>query len=228
MGRYGEGATPIAVMSTNFEEFMHYQYLPVRLPTGEVQDQEWVVLPPRLEFLRFLVLASISDALLHFPHLVDPYIYVTAKRGFASPSNPLNRPGWHCDDFGGTDINYIWCDAYPTRVLHSEQPLDISDDDTVSMLEFEDIAFAAPETLGLEIRELQPITLYRLDPFVIHATPEVPAPGGMRSFVKISISTHRYNLIGNSRNHLLDYDWPMVDRQVLRNQPNARANRDYA
>lgn len=58
-------------------------------------------------------------------------------------------------------------------------------------------------------------------------TPEIPPPGGMRSFFKISVSTHRYDLLGNSHNYLLDYSWPMLDRQTLRNQPSG-GSRDYS
>jgi hypothetical protein len=43
----------------------------------------------------------------------------------------------------------------------------------------------------------------------------------MRRFVKVSLSSHRYNLIGNSHNHLLDYDWQMFPRDAARNDPAA-------
>lgn len=69
-------------------------------------------------------------------------------------------------------------------------------------------------------------TVLRLDPYVIHDTPLIPAPGGMRSFFKISVSTNRYDLVGNSHNYLFDYAWPMTDRAALRNQPHG--NRDYS
>jgi hypothetical protein len=68
--------------------------------------------------------------------------------------------------------------------------------------------------------------MLKLNPYVIHDTPMIPAPGGMRSFFKISVSNQRYNLRGNSHNHLFDYEWEMVDREALRNQPVGR-NRDY-
>ena len=75
------------------------------------------------------------------------------------------------------------------------------------------------------IRTYPDKTLMRLDPSVIHAAPEIPAPGGERSFFKVSFSNSRYNLRGNSRNYLLDYDWPMYDRAAVRNDP-AHAGQD--
>lgn len=224
---YGSAALKVMPWSGNhWTEFMHYQYLPVMLPRSEGYGRNPAVLPQRLLFLHGIVGVCISNARATFPHLDDPYVYVTAKRGFASPGNPLNRPGWHCDDFGGTDINFIWCDAFPTRQLRSSTPLSISSDDVVSMQEMETLAFER-----WPVRRIEPLEagwLYRLDPFVIHAPPEITAPGGMRSFLKVSVSTHRYNLVGNSHNHDLSYDWDMVDRDALRNQPAVRANKDYA
>lgn len=41
----------------------------------------------------------------------------------------------------------------------------------------------------------------------------------VRTFVKVSISRDKYDLIGNSHNHLLQYDWPMRPRALTRNPP---------
>jgi hypothetical protein len=234
---YGEAPRDLGPLQLpEWQEFLHYLYLPVRLPLndGGRQTQDDATLPARLEFLRSAVYRAINDAIAQ-PHLRDPYVYVTARRGYATPGNPLNRPGWHCDDFGGTDLNYIWTDAFPTQFLRSRAPLHVSDDDAQSM---EDMAWHAeladayrdergPVHPSIAWIEDGPVDhLLRLTPYVVHNTPEVPAPGGMRSFFKISVSTHRYNLLGNSRNHLLDYDWPMYDRAAVRNQPQGRSG-DY-
>lgn len=232
--RYGSAPVDLGPLNLEWDEFMHYLYLPVRLPNrdGGSKDEDDITLPARLEFLRSPAYDVLNDA-IRAPHLRDPYVYVTARRGYASPGNPLNRPGWHCDDFGGTDLNYIWSDTYPTRFLLCDAPLMISDDDQQSMRDMEAAADAACQDAacqecdrGLRIEEGEPGHLLRLDPYVIHDTPIIPAPGGMRSFFKISVSSHRYDLLGNSHNHLLDYQWPMHDRAQLRNQPQG-GNHDY-
>lgn len=227
-----------------FQELMHYLYLPVRLPAHELGldapdgSLQWPRIPDRLKFLEPAVWKAFENA-YHTTwgehRLNDPYIYLSARRGFASPGNPLNRPGWHTDDFGGHDLNYVWSDAYPTRFLLSDDPLEISTDDHESMHQMETHAKYAChhphrhvwEDCSLRIEDGKPNHMYRIDPLVIHDTPLIPAPGGMRSFFKISVSAHRYNLVGNSHNHLFDYDWPMVEREVLRNQP-VGGNKDYA
>jgi hypothetical protein len=240
VARYGSGPVDLGPLDLEWDEFMHYLYLPVRLPERE---DPWadgdVILPPRLEFLRSAVYRVIEnvDATTD-GWLDDPYVYVTARRGYASPGNPLNRPGWHCDDFGGTDLNYIWSDAYPTVFLRTREgwPLDISDDDVQSMKDMAAYATEAQAWSSGGFSAVHPRVpwieggpvghLLRLDPYVVHNTPIIPPPGGMRSFFKISVSSHRYNLRGNSHNHLLRYDWPMYDRDQLRNQPQG-GNRDY-
>lgn len=191
---------------TEWTEFMHYLYLPVKM-----MDDSEIRLPPRLEFLYRAVLTAILDAGQWFE---DAYVYVTARRGFATPDNPLNRPGWHCDGFGTDDVNYTWSDRWGTRWADQEDGFeDISSDHLVSMRQFEE------QVDPRWIRSMAPGRLWRLTPFVVHTTPEVPAPGGLRSFLKISVSRHRYNLQGNSRNHLFDYDWEMFPRDAARNDP---------
>ena len=246
-GHYGESPVSLGSFTPEWNEFMHYLYLPVRLPLsdGGTKAQDDATLPDRLEFLRDSVYAAIDDATALAPHFGnDPYVYVTARRGFATPGNPLNRTGWHCDDFGGTDLNYIWTDNFPTRFLVSENPLDISTDDAQSMLDMQGwadlVAFGArsdsfdtysqrfDSTRGpIHIKPGTTNTLIRLSPWVVHDTPIIEEPGGMRSFFKISVSTHRYDLVGNSHNYLFDYNWPMVDRASLRNQPSD-SNHDYS
>lgn len=212
-------------------EFMHYLYLPALIP----ESRGNISLPPNLGFMRDLVVKAMADASQQderFRSLDTLHVYVTARRGFASPGNPLNRPGWHCDDFGGNDLNYIWSDRFPTRFLLSEAPIPLSDDDVESMAQMTEWANLASygvthDGIVAEVVDSFPFHMFRLSPYVIHDTPIIPRPGGMRSFFKISVSTHRYNLLGNSRNYALDYDWPMVDRDTLRNQP-AGGNKDYA
>ncbi len=217
--KYGQRPEYIGRFEPEWHEYMHYLYLPVDIP----EKQHRVVLPRNLEFVRDMVEAAKFNELRVMGNQHD-YIYVTARRGYASPGNPLNRPGWHADGFGSDDINYIWSDRWPTRFAIGEFT-GISDDHIKSVEQFEQqIAVASShEAIGeepeIEIEEGEPYVLYRLDPSVIHATPIIPAPGGDRSFIKISFSNSRYNLLGNSHNYDLDYGWKMYSRSEIRNDP---------
>lgn len=189
-------------------EFMHYMYLPVVMAGSWPQ----VRLPKRLRFAAGVLSRCLHDFEETFPerNLSEQYVYLTARRGYATPGNPLNRPGWHCDGLGTEDINWVWTDRYPT--LYAAHPFSgISDDHTRSIEQFEQQARATTTH--------EDGVLLRLDRFVVHAAPEIPSPGGIRSFMKVSISPDRYNLIGNSHNYLFDYQWQMHERSALRNDP---------
>lgn len=216
---YGKSPKDIAQVKIDLREFVTYLYLPIKI------EGSFLKIPKRLSPIKPLVKFAMND---RWDSLGDEdmHIYLTVKRNFASPGNPLNRPGWHCDGFGTDDINYIWTDVFPTRLWEGdpEQVLSepVSKSHIDSLGQFELLAEGHPEG----VREIETNTLVRLDPYVIHTPPLIPAPGGMRTFVKISFSRHRYNLIGNSHNYLLDYDWEMHPRDVLRNDPS-RAGLDF-
>lgn len=222
-------------------EFMHWQYLPVAMPGLNVR------VPWNLRPILPLIEAAIECETAYRP-VADSYVYVSARRGWATPENPLNRPGWHCDGFGTGDTNYVWWDGPGTRFI-TRQPWyleqvthlfdSVPDDHLASLDHFDHLARLAPWWTPPQR------SLYRLTPYVIHATPGdprsddprvasgltpaegmIPAGGCMRSFVKISFSTARYNLIGNSHNELFDYDWQMYPRDLMRNDPT-RAQADF-
>lgn len=209
-------------------EVMYRLYLPVFM--SDVQST-WdlsplmVRLPPDVECVRRLVyqavLMEFGSGRFHWK-----YIYLSARKGWATPDNPLNRPGWHCDGFGSPDMNYIWWSGPGTRFLLGCYT-GISDDHVKSMEEFDWIAKTSVNNSEWGVIENRPAKhLYQIDSTVIHATPEL-TEGCMRQFVKISFSNERYNLYNNSHNYLFDYDWPMVDRETVRND-TSKAQGDHS
>jgi hypothetical protein len=211
MNYYGQPPISLGNFTVDdWDEYMHYLYLPVRMPGGGD-----IRLPERLGFASRFITEAIKD---YGPSAEDKYVYLTTRRGWASPGNPLNRPGWHADGFGGEDVNYVWADAYPT--MFALQTFDnISADHQDSMAAFADQINPACVVTYPDNEYL------RIDPYVVHHVPNIPAPGGNRSFLKVSISADRYDLKGNSHNYLFDYSWRMYDRSEVRNDP-ARKNTD--
>lgn len=184
-------------------ELMFVQYMPVARAGGPFR------LPPNLKcFLPLLEAASINE--------MRPfdYVYLTAKRMFVGPNCLGNRPGWHTDGFGTDDINFIWSDAMPTEFC--VQKFDLSDDHDVSLVQM--ARQAKPEN----IVTFPVDSLLQLDSTMVHRVPQTMA-SGYRTFVKISVSPERYNLVGNAHNYLFDYDWPMVERKAARNHPVGEA-----
>jgi hypothetical protein len=195
-------------------EMMFWMYCPISIPGM----YGWV-LPDNLKQFDFLVEQAICD--------FDPfrtnkwfrehYAYLTAKTLFVSGDSVGNRPGWHCDGFGTKDINYIWSDRCPTEFL-SATPKELSSDCEYSMIQMRDMA-DFPLRFGSRIVTYPDKHLLRLDPSNIHRSPVNVTPG-MRTFLKVSISKDRYDLEGNSINHLIpSFEGPRVPRREARNHP---------
>lgn len=214
--RYGDAPKTLGRYNLEFGEYMHYMYLPIRMPGASTYDFR---IPKNLEFAEELVSKIVGEERFSYGNQWD-YVYLTARRGFATPGNPLNRPGWHADGFGTSDINYVWTDRYPTLFAVQEFQ-GINEDHVESIKAFED------QIQKDKIVTFPDKVVLRLDPSVIHAAPEIPAPGGERSFFKISFSNDKYNLAGNSHNYEFDYYWEMYKRDEVRNDP-ARGGKDAA
>lgn len=205
---YGKLPHFLGVHAVDCREFMFYQYLPVKMARDTTVKME-----PRLQ--RFeAILGTICCDYVGFRGLdafVASYVYVTAKRMFNDVGCAMNRPGYHSDGFLTDDINYIWSDCLPT--VFNSTAFHLTLDDEVSMDEM--IAQANPQ----KCMQHESGSLLRLDQYSIHRVARVHAPM-MRTFLKVSFSLDRYDLIGNSHNHLLNYNWPMRPRALGRNIPN--------
>lgn len=214
--QYGGAPKTLGRYDLELVEYMHYMYLPIRFPGYSTFDYR---IPKNLGFAEELVSKILAEERNTYGNQWD-YVYLTARRGFATPGNPLNRPGWHADGFGTSDINYVWTDRYPTLFAVQEFQ-GINEEHVESIKAFED------QIQKDKIVTFPDKVVLRLDPSVIHAAPEIPAPGGERSFFKISFSNDKYNLAGNSHNYEFDYHWEMYKRDEVRNDP-ARAGKDAA
>lgn len=227
---YGEPPVSLGVFDLDFTEYMHYMYLPIQI--RDERNNIRYSIPENLQFAeRLIALAQFEEAARG--NRWD-YMYVTARRGFATPGNPLNRPGWHTDGFGTEDINYVWTDRYPTWFALGDFGA-ISDDHVESAKQFEHLiekwgrwdSQEPQDDKYIHLRRYEDGEFQRLDDRVVHAAPEIPAPGGERSFFKVSFSNEKYNLLGNSHNHGIPYTWEMFGRDTVRNNP-AKAGADRA
>jgi len=202
------GALPIELGEVDISpvEMMFWMYCPISTPGMGVS----VELPDNLaQFAPIIHRIREYD----WDHWADNYVYLTAKTLWVSGDNIGNRPGWHSDGFGTSDVNYIWYDRAPTEFLRDEFQLPPTCADAMAIMEKRALLVG-------DIRTYPDKELLRLDPRVIHRSPVNFAPG-MRTFVKVSLSADRYNLAGNSVNHRLGESWPTVPRQPERNHTHA-------
>jgi hypothetical protein len=207
MMHYGMKPKVIAQSEVQCDEMMFYQYLPIKLV-----DQTALQLEDRLSPFEALIGTACCDFVGEFglDAFVQSNIYVTAKHMFQGPGATFNRVGWHCDGFLTDDINYIWSNCEPTIFNSSEFDLTLNDE--TSMVEME--AQALPENNFTYANEL----LLRLNQYSVHRV-SVPTQIQLRTFFKLSFSKDKYDLIGNSKNPKLQYDWQFRPRTLNRNIP---------
>ncbi len=221
---YGRAPELIASMpDLDLREVMYYLYLPVFMVGAMRRDGQTLMLPPNVECLRPLIdRATVCEMRAK---RTFRYIYLSARKGWATPDNPLNRPGWHCDGFGTDDMNYVWWKGPGTRFAPGMFG-DVPTDPVESLKYFSELADYEHAYRRINVSTPPEGHIYRIDPFVVHATPLIETPC-WRQYVKVSFSNHRYNLENNSHNYLFDYDWPLTPREDVRNDTH-KAQRDYA
>lgn len=204
--KYGSLPKVIGTFEVPSGEMFFYQYLPIKFPgSTDIRHED------RLKCFEKIIGAAACDFVGEYGlnGFVDSYVYLTAKRLYVHAGCPFNRPGYHSDGFMTSDINYVWSDCDPTIFNTSE--FEISMNDKLSMREM--------ELQALEENEVRfpDNSLLRLDQTCIH---KVSGEfDGVRTFLKLSFSGDKYDLIGNSHNYRFSYNWIMRPRTKDRNIP---------
>lgn len=209
MNYYGESPAVLKQFQINCPEMMFYQYLPIKMRSEVIPQYE-----KRLKVFDEIVGAICCDFIGVFglDKFKDSYVYLTAKHMYQSGNCSYNRPGYHSDGFMTEDINYIWCNRNPTIFNHG--PFTLTQDDKMSLVEMQHQADI------LNDFKYQPEVLLRLNQYCIHKVADKQEPG-MRTFLKISFSKDKYDLIGNSHNYNIGYNWEMKERKEERNIPQS-------
>lgn len=207
--KYGDLPRNLGEFKVDCNEMMFYQYLPIKMRGTYHYKYE-----SRLEHFNDLILMIISDFIEEFgiDRYVDSYIYITLKHAYQVPGCSFNREGYHSDGFLTDDINYIWYSESPTIFNTSDFKLTL--DDSVAMKEMEEQADE------FKVVIYPNYSILRLNQYNIH---KVNNSGeGMRTFLKVSFSKDKYDLIGNSHNYEIEYNWDMKPRKKERNIPQSK------
>lgn len=211
--RYGQRPEDLGAFRVECNEMLFYQYLPIKLKGRGLPQLE-----ERIECFKDLINTVCRNFTKEFglDEYFDSYVYLTVKNKYQVDGCSFNRKGYHSDGFMTNDVNYIWCDRNPTTFNFGKFVLTLND--TASLIEMEQQAQKSKEY------QYPDNTLLRLNQYNIHKVTDNGFQG-MRCFVKISFSKDKYNLFGNSKNYLLDYDWEMIPRELNRNIPQSNISK---
>lgn len=203
---YGSKPVDLGLIDLDPKEMMYWLYCPIKLV-----GQSLVTVPDNLEQFMKIINAVRCD--VGSERWNASYVYITAKTLFVTADNPGNRPGWHSDGFMTSDLNYVWSDTNGTLFWEPEQLVDFVQDHSLSLEEMQKAAETGP------VRSYADKHLLKLDQSVIHRVADVTVPR-VRSFVKVSVSYDKYDLVGNSINHDLAPNWKYYERKADRNMPS--------
>jgi hypothetical protein len=207
--KYGDLPRNLGLFDVQCEEMMFVQYMPIKLAYESCPNWD-----KQFDCFNDIIAATVANFIDTFGDEAweETYIYLTAKHMYQVPNSSFNRHGYHSDGFMTSDINYIWSDKFPT--IFNTTNFILSQDDRMSIGEMEEQAKKENEITFPDK------SLVRLNQFNIHKVGD-NSIGGMRTFVKVSFSKDKYDLIGNAHNYKLKYDWEMKERKVERNIPQS-------
>lgn len=191
-------------------EYIFNLYLPIK-----DRNSRELLIPHNLNWVRPMVYRVIAD--LAPDVAASRYFYLTVKYLWVT-GDSANRPGWHADGFLTDDLNYIWYDKLPTEFAIRNFVVD--PDHVKSLDQFEE------QAKGAEIVTYPTRHILRLDHTNVHRVAYCHEPG-FRTFVKMSVSKHLYDLEGNAKNPRLPLVETYHQRADVRNDPN-KAQNDFS
>jgi hypothetical protein len=203
---YGAPPVDLGLIDLSPVEMMAWLYCPIKIAKSQM-----LYIPENLRQFHPIINAVVDDLYQMDGLYYVSYIYITAKTLWVTADNPGNRPGWHSDGFMTDDLNYVWSDRNGTLFWEPAERVSFTQDHTASLKEME-ICESGPHKIYPDKH------LLRLDQSVMHRVADVKQ-AGMRSFVKVSVSQHVYNLAGNSINHKIGPLGTYVARTAERNPP---------
>lgn len=206
---YGTHPESLGIVDIDPTEMMFWMYCPIKTP-----GMNNVIVPANLQQFSPLIQRVKTDL---GDEWQDKYVYITAKTLYVKPETPGNRPGWHSDGFLTDDLNYIWSDRNPTVFFYDGLRHAFSADHIRSLDEMNKLC----EPDSSEHFRYANKHLMKLDQRVLHKV-DTNITAGLRTFVKISVSTEVYALKGNSINHSLPIADVYQERGSERNCPSGR------
>ncbi len=204
----------------------------IRMP-----GQGWAI-PKELEPYKEAIQKAVEHERTVNPDFNEYYVYITVDQKKIEPEKSQRKGGYHSDAYVTqetkviegdvvVDHTYLISDSKELPTLFQPGPFSlkgIDPEDCAKVLQTFDTV-----SEGKEPVTYPPYTVVKLTPFDIHSA-KVNKTGMAleRTFIKISFSREKYNLVGNQINPNFDYgDWVWMLRDPkIRNHRNKIADWD--
>jgi hypothetical protein len=198
--------------------------LPIKMPFSQIK------IP--IEFSQFTDFFKRS---IQFERLINPdfekcYANLCIDQRPVLPNNYQRRPGWHADSFitksthlqynnnsfsPPMDTVYLAYDCLATEFNKSifSFSKDVDNHSNDAVLQHFD-KMAKPKN----VITFPPYTILKMDPRSVHRVQMNNSTRTIdRTFIKLTFTTEIFNRLGNDHNYLFNYNWPLFQRTMERN-----------
>lgn len=184
--------------------------MPIKMPGSEYR------LPAEFAAWSEAVAMAASFEHTHNKAVDDFHAYLTVDQIWVEPGTSQRKSGLHVDGYQGArispkvacDRSYIAVSNTPPVIHNQAFPIEHLDDSKLNVFhEFDRLAHESSAIIPEAFR------MVFMDCYTVHGTRPMPL-GGERTFFRLSYSVRQYDRLGNSHNHLFDYNWNMVERSI--------------
>lgn len=184
--------------------------MPIKMPGSEYR------LPVEFGQWSEVITMAVSHQHTHNPEVSDFYAYLTVDQKPVLSGKSQRKAGLHVDGYQGarispkvaSDRSYICASCLPPVIHNQSFPIEDMDDSKENVFHAFD-RMAHPSSLIVA----PALNLVFMDCYTVHGV-QVADKDMSRTFFRLSYSVRQYDRLGNSHNHLFDYNWPMFDRSI--------------
>lgn len=199
----------------NNGKYLWVMDLPIKMPRTNIR------IPYELNQFKEFILKSFTHEVLTNPHVNDWFAYLCVDQRPVMPNFSQRRPGAHSDSFpmGNTQMTrisdsiYLGYNNMPTEFCIG----DFTFNNNIDMTNIQEILkhFDIKTT---SVKTFDPYHIIKMDSGHVHRVSFNNTNNVIdRTFIKLTFSPDIFNRVGNDHNYLFDYDWPLYERSIERN-----------
>lgn len=201
--------------SKRSDKFLWTMDLPIKMPFSDIR------VPDEFEQFREFIEKAYTHEVICNPNVHNWYAYLCIDQRQVLPMSTQRRPGAHADSFptGNVHMNrlsdsvYLAYDCLPTEFCNGNFTFELSINTNINK---EIISHFENKTN--DVHTYPDYHIIKMDSGHVHQVGFNKTANPIdRTFIKLTFSPDIFNRIGNDHNYLFDYNWPLYERSVERN-----------